>query len=100
VDARVEPAPAHAERRHNRAVHRPDERAAALPDGSVEGLAGALERRLDARLLLLERGEVALERNAAVVHLGERAALVGACRRELVARTHQLLLDGRDLVAL
>ena len=49
----------------DRAVDRPDQRAAALPDRPVEGLPRALERGLHARLLLLERGEVALERHAA-----------------------------------
>ena len=44
--------------------------------------------------------EVALEPHAAVVHLGERAALVGTGGGELVARAHELVLHGGDLVAL
>ena len=56
--------------------------------------------RLDTRLLALERCEVALEAHAAVVHLGQRTALVGAGGCELVARAHELVLDGGDLVAL
>ena len=60
----------------------------------------ALDGGLDTRLLALERGEVALEADAAVVHLGERAALVGAGGGELVARAHELVLHGGDLVAL
>jgi hypothetical protein len=33
------------------------------------------------------------------VHLRERAALVRAGRRELIARAHELMLDGGDLIA-
>ena len=74
-------------------------RSAALPDRAAgDALRG--ERGLHARLLGLERAQVALERNAAVAHRGERAALVCPRRGELVARGDELALGGGDLVAL
>ena len=75
VEPRVQAAPAHAERRDDRPVDGPDQLATAGLIGA--GCRNPGQRGLDARLLGLERLEVALERHAAVVYLRERAALVG-----------------------
>src|SRR5687767_7575927 len=97
VDPGVQPPPAHPESRDDRAVHGPAELPAALLERAARV---ALDGRLHARLLALERHEVALQLHAAVVHLSERAALVRARRGELVARADELVLDRCDLVAL
>src|ERR687896_613560 len=84
VDPGVQAAPAHAERRDDRTVYGPDEPTAALHHRAAGGRLGR-ERGLHARLLGLERPQVALERDAAVAHGGKRATLVGPRGGELVA---------------
>ena len=66
----------------------------------LDGRRRALELRGDPCLLGLELAEVALELNAAVVHLCENRAAVVANTRELVTRADQLVLRSRELVAL
>ena len=98
VDARVQAAPALAERRDDRAVDRPDEAPGALLDRPAAA-GGALQRGLDLGLLLLERLEVALEVLAGVARGGERVALGRARVREARPAVDELALDRGDLVA-
>ena len=77
VDAGVEPAPAVAERRGERAVDRPDEAARALPDRRRRaGRSTPASRAAIFGLLLLERGEVGLELVAVRADGDERLVLV------------------------
>jgi hypothetical protein len=85
--------------RDDRPADRQRERAAPLTDRAGRGLSGD-ERGPHARLLRLERPQIAIERRPGVADLGEHGALVRSRGRELVARSHELALGGRDDVAL
>ena len=100
VPARVQAAPALAERGGDRPVDGPDQLARARPDRTRRRRArGGGEARGDPRLLALEHAQVALERVPALARRGERALLARPHALDRRAAVDEAALDGCDLVA-
>ena len=92
----VQPPPARAERRRDRAVGGPDETAGALPDRAGDRRRPRQPGR-HLGLLALERRDVLLERLPVGARVGQQLRLARARRRPAVAPLDELALDGRDL---